>query len=284
MATLEDKILGEKLHCYCSSSESDGEKSDDEKDEAGASSKDSQAALPDPAKWEGTSTNTGPKGVIKDWQRFKQLETERRKEQDRERVALMKKLAITCKSAGDEEKEAAAAQAASEDPELQELLSDAFLQQYQEKRMQEMMNQYQALPTFGEVIVLNNSQEFLDAIDKENKNVTVIIHIYKDDVPACEAMNGCLACLCTEFPKVKFCRINGSDAGMSKPFMVRGVPALLVYKGGQLIGNFIRLSNDLGNDFFADDVGDFLIEHGILPDKTCVPKLIRDAALRAGDE
>ena len=28
--------------------------------------------------WDGSSANTGPKGVIKDWQRYKQLETEKR--------------------------------------------------------------------------------------------------------------------------------------------------------------------------------------------------------------
>ena len=63
MATLEDKILGEKLHNYCSSSE----ESDNE--DSGAESKKpnkaSAAETKEPAevnKWEGTSTNTGPKG------------------------------------------------------------------------------------------------------------------------------------------------------------------------------------------------------------------------------
>lgn len=56
MATLEDKILGEKLHNYCSSSE-------DSDDEKGPS--DSSKPPPEtPSKWEGSSTNTGPKGTI----------------------------------------------------------------------------------------------------------------------------------------------------------------------------------------------------------------------------
>lgn len=72
MATLEDKILGEKLHNYCSSSEeSDGE--DDSNSDSEKTNKrqdaDAAAAPEDVGKWEGTSQNTGPKGVIKDWQR-----------------------------------------------------------------------------------------------------------------------------------------------------------------------------------------------------------------------
>ena len=39
-----------------------------------------------------------------------------------------------------------------------------------------------------------------------------------------------------------------------------GLPALLVYKGGQLIGNFVRVSDQLGDDFFAMDVESFLQE------------------------
>lgn len=41
---------------------------------------------------------TGPKGVIKDYQRFKQLERERREEQKGELAALTKKFAITCRT------------------------------------------------------------------------------------------------------------------------------------------------------------------------------------------
>ena len=36
----------------------------------------------------GQGPQTGPKGVIEDWRRFKQLETEKRQENERERLAL----------------------------------------------------------------------------------------------------------------------------------------------------------------------------------------------------
>lgn len=49
--------------------------------------------------------NSGPKGVINDWRRFKQLETEQREEDCREVEKLIKKLSLTCRSQLDEEKE-----------------------------------------------------------------------------------------------------------------------------------------------------------------------------------
>lgn len=39
-----------------------------------------------------------------------------------------------------------------------------------------------------------------------------------------------------------------------------GVPALLIYKGGELIGNFVRLSDELGEDFYVTDIEGFLHE------------------------
>ena len=80
MATLDDKLLGEKLHYYCSSSEDEGEDSE----EGGAvaagagAGGGSSSGVATSTEWDGSSANTGPKGVIKDWQRFKQLETEKR--------------------------------------------------------------------------------------------------------------------------------------------------------------------------------------------------------------
>jgi hypothetical protein len=69
---LEDKILGEKLHYYCSSSEDEGGNSGDENEEvegqsgnqAAAASAEPQTLSNDACHWSGNSANTGPKGCI----------------------------------------------------------------------------------------------------------------------------------------------------------------------------------------------------------------------------
>lgn len=275
MATLEDKILGEKLHYYCSSSSEDegndsGDSGDEEKppNPCDASSSSSEKTL-EYSKWDGTSSNTGPKGVLGDWQRFKQIEAEKRIEQEKERLELMKKLSLTCKSALDEEKD----KLQETDPDLAELMNDDFLLDYQKQRMQEMLSQAERL-RFGKVFTLQNAQQFLEAIDGEHESVTVVIHIYESNVEGCETMNGCLLTLAIEYPGVKFCTIKGSAAGLSRHFKKEGVPALLVYKKGQVIGNFVRITDNLGVDFYSSDVENFLTEHGMLSDKNCIPPII----------
>ena len=157
--------------------------------------------------------------------------------------------------------------------EMLEGLEDEFLKEYRRKRLEEMRKAFESVPKFGKVISLSKD-DFLDAIDKEQKNVKVIIHLYEEDVEACEAMNGCIACLAKEYPSVKFCKIKASEAKLSKSFSNRGVPALVFYKNGELIGNYIRLSDELGDDFYATDVESFLQEHGVLP--MTEVKVIRD--------
>lgn len=275
MATLEDKILGEKQEYYCSSSEdeeNDSGDSDKDNDKKASCANDEASATYEVNKWDGTSSNTGPKGVINDWQRFKQLETEKREQQEKERIQLMKKLSLTCQSALDEEKE----KLKNTDPDLVELLDDDFLLEYQRQRMNEMLKKVNNLQ-FGYLINLTNGDDFLKSIDDEDKSVTVVIHIYEKNVAGCQAMNGCLVTLASEYPSVKFCKIQGSVAGLSKHFKKQGVPALLIYKNGQVIGNFVHLTDTLGTDFYSSDVENFLLEHGILVDKTCVPKIIRSS-------
>ncbi|XP_050312169.1 phosducin-like protein [Anthonomus grandis grandis] len=280
MATLEDKILGDKLHNYCSSSEgSDNEGSGDEaKGNQGAVEE--AKGLPEASKWEGTSTNTGPKGVIEDWRKFKQLENEKRQENERETIELAKKLTMTVRTALDEERE----RAALEDPELAELLNDDFLLTYQKQRMQELMHQANLKKKFGQIAFLRTGQEFLDSIDKEDKTVTIIVHVYEDHVEPCRILNECLKKLSKIYETVKFGAIIASTAGVSKKFKSDGVPALLVYKSGNLIGNFVRLTDDLGERFEVEDVQNFLVEHGLLEDKSLTPALVKSSAADESDD
>lgn len=268
MATLEDKILGNKLHNYCSSSEDEGDSDYEDSrsgDEEGNPPKVESRAEPPPINnWTGSASNTGPKGVLEDWRRFKQLEAENRAELEKERIKLAKKLTLSVRP----DREAQQAKEIDElEEELGELIDEGFLMKYQQQRMQELMSQLQKVPKFGKVVSLTSQEEFLNAIDKEDPKVTVIIHIFNNSTVACDTMDGCLNVLAADYPTTKFCRIAVDITGLSRNFRVDGVPALLVYKGGQIIGNFVQLATELRNDFFATDVERFLIEYGMLPEK-----------------
>ncbi|XP_014291438.1 phosducin-like protein [Halyomorpha halys] len=269
MTTLDDKILGIKKDYYCSSSESEEEENESESGsdvEKTAEDRIPTEQYKEPAsKWEGSSKNTGPKGVIRDWKLYKQLETEKRLDLDLQKIQLAKKLTLSNSQKPDDE----------EDKDLLELMNDDFLLQFQKQRMEEMLSKPTNQPSFGSVISLQNGNEFLDAIDNENKSVTIIIHIYEERNSGCKAMNKCIVSLSKQYPSVKFCKINVCCAGMSLRFKMDGVPALLVYKEGSVIGNFVRVTDELGDEFYDSDVENFLIEHGILNDPYCVPMIMQ---------
>jgi len=278
--SFDDRILGEKTHYYCSSSEDEDDHaqsgdSDADNDEGGgggggralsfvnSDAQDEGVAPPPTESYAGRSTNTGPKGVVEDWRRFKQLEAEKRDDAERERLALARRLALTCRSAADDEAAAAADAAAQE--QLEELLEheDRFLEEYRQRRLDEMRLSVAQLPRFGSVCALTKSS-FLAAIDQESKSVKIIIHLFEDDVAACTAVSGCFRCLAEDYLTVKFCELRASTADMSKRFSRDGVPAIVVYKAGELIANLVNVSAELGSDFFAGEMETYLAEHGLL--------------------
>ncbi|KAI1904773.1 hypothetical protein AGOR_G00009140 [Albula goreensis] len=289
MTTLDDKLLGEKLQYYYSSSED--EDSDKEEEEGEEKTIRNPDVLEVDYSQDGSAMNTGPKGVINDWRKFKQLETEQRQEQKKEMERLIKKLSMTCRSHLDEERDK------EKQKEMQEKINgkmtlqeynllrqdeddEDFLEQYRKQRIDEMRRQLYSGKRFEQVFELSSGEEFLDAVDKEEKGTLVMIHIYESELAACEAMAGCMLCLAQEYPLVKFCRVRSSVIGTSALFTGNALPALLVYKGGDLIGNFIRITDQLGEDFFAVDLEALLQEYGLLPDKTAViPTSIRNAAI-----
>jgi len=150
---------------------------------------------------------------------------ERREKEENEKLELMKKLSLQCRSHLDEEL-ANKSDSQTSDQEIDDLLSspnDPFLKEYMLRRMEEMMEQIEndskERPVFGKLISLNSGADFLQAIDKEKKFVTIICHIYSNDIQECDAMNGCLQCLAEQYPNVKFCSLEAASAGMSKNFV-----------------------------------------------------------------
>ena len=156
--------------------------------------------------------------MIKDWQRYKQFENEKRERNQREELQLMKKLSITCRSHLEEE----SAKNQSSDSDSEDLKDD-FIKEYMIKRMNEMHQQMNSAakdrPDFGQLIHLDCGSQLLEAIDTENKCVTIVCHIYTNDVPLCRHINQCLSSLAQKYIKLKFCAIEASTAGMSRHFV-----------------------------------------------------------------
>ena len=151
--------------------------------------------------------------------------------------------------------------------------------------MQEMVENSSSASTkrFGKIIDLNTGEDFLSAIDKEDKSVPVIIYIYEAEVSGCEAVYQCLKLIAEEHLHVKFCRVRASNVPLSKQFKDSGVPAIQGWRGGELLGSLVRITDQLGEDFYMSDLEGYLVESGLLADKNLVPSVIRGPANHAGN-
>ena len=144
---------------------------------------------------------------------------------------------------------------------------EGCLKKYRKRCMQEMHDKLSFGPRFEGVHELDSGEAFLEVIEKEHYSTVVVVHIYKVGVKGCEELNNCLDCLALEYPSVKFCRIDAVSSGAAERFSDEVLPTLLVYKAGDLLGNFLACTQHLTGEFFATDVEAFLNSYGLLPEK-----------------
>uniref|UniRef100_A0A8C5Q9H5 Phosducin n=1 Tax=Leptobrachium leishanense TaxID=445787 RepID=A0A8C5Q9H5_9ANUR len=220
--------------------------------------------------FEGSATNTGPKGVIHDWRKFK-LESEDQEAVPPNKREILRQMSSPYKAPSKEEKDSREKFTRKMSMQEYEMINDKedenCLQKYRKQCMQDMHQRLSFGPKYGNLYELRSGDEFLEAIEKERKSTTVIVHIFSDNIKGCEALNNCLTCLALEYPTVKFCKIKANDTGAGERFSESVLPTILVYKGGELISNFINVNEYLNEEFFAGDVESFLNEYGLLPKK-----------------
>uniref|UniRef100_A0A6G1SEW8 Phosducin-like protein n=1 Tax=Aceria tosichella TaxID=561515 RepID=A0A6G1SEW8_9ACAR len=250
MSTIEDKILdGPRVH-YCDADDDDirtGEDAgldlDDPDVVATRNDVSSLFVRPDQEsslrngsashrmRSQGYSMNTGPKGVIADHRKH----------------SLSKSSSKVDDSDLDEE--------------FKELLNDdSIIKSMAERRIAQLIN----LPSFGSVFRLATGSELLDAIDKENPNVLIVVHIYARFSRPCAKVDKCLDILANEFKQIKFVTLDASAAGLSDNFKENGVPALLAYRGGNLVKSLVQLEDLLDKDFEAAQLRELLIDNEII--------------------
>lgn len=207
------------------------------------------------------ANHTGPKGVINDWRRFK-LDSVDQTVPQRKRELLRQ-----MSSPRDDDKERLNRKMSIQEYELLQDEDERSLKRYRKQCMQEMHERLSFGPTFEVVHELESGEDFLEVIEKEHRLTLVVVHIYQHGVKGCEELNSCMDCLASEYPSVKFCRINAVDSGAAERFSPEVLPTLLVYKAGELLGNFLAVTQYFKEEFFATDVEVFLNEYGLLPEK-----------------
>ncbi|XP_005375147.1 PREDICTED: phosducin [Chinchilla lanigera] len=215
--------------------------------------------------FEGQATHTGPKGVINDWRKFK-LESEDGESVPPSKKEILRKMSSQSR---DDKDSRVHRKISIQEYELinQDKEDENCLRKYRRQCMQDMHQKLSFGPRYGFLYELETGEQFLETIEKEQKITTIVVHIYEDGIKGCDALNSSLTCLAAEYPMVKFCKIKASNTGAGDRFSLKVLPTLLVYKGGELISNFISVAEQFAEEFFAGDVESFLNEYGLLPER-----------------
>lgn len=259
MADLESRLMGEKTVSYVSDSD------DDEAEDNFLEEQVSKGQINDLSNTS-TGPQTGPKGVLEDYKQYKNFCRVEEKEAIKEQIALHKKMAFTA----DPNKHPEPTTKEDDEEEDFDFEEDEFLKEYHEKRLAQLRKVMeekitQKMPQFGVLFDLKSSDDLLNVIEKEDKETIVIVHLYDPNLQACVLMNNCLQCLAQQYKFVKFCKVLSSNAGLSLQFKLNALPALQVYKNGSLIGNYIKMQEQLDQIFYTADVENFLIEADVFP-------------------
>jgi len=116
------------------------------------------------------------------------------------------------------------------------------------------------MPSFGFIRQITR-EEFLPAIEKENENVFVIVHLFKNHISECVLMNKCLQQLAIANTRVKFLKIISTEAILNYDDVA--LPTLCVYKKGKQIATIVGISQELSENFDENDVVDLLKKYNV---------------------
>ncbi|CAG8587426.1 4803_t:CDS:2 [Paraglomus brasilianum] len=246
----------------------DDEKEPERSDESGNSdtedstSNQAETAITVPSQHGGRQT--GPKGVLADHAHYMKMERERKAaEISAHNKRMLSKAPTTTTYREDQAKKEADEKLLQELENMSSDDEEEVLRRYREQRLSEIQKaalRKRTGPLFGSLREISASQ-YVKSIDNEGADVSVIVHLYENEIPECRVLNECLVHLARKYISVKFLRVQAREV----EFDLVGLPALLAYKNGLLIANLVKVTDEIGErEFDANVVEEILIRHHAL--------------------
>ncbi|KAI5476637.1 hypothetical protein MNV49_007415 [Pseudohyphozyma bogoriensis] len=169
----------------------------------------------------GNTNNTGPKGVLADYQG--------------NQSTLAQGMRFVSLSDAVEPQE-------EEEDDVDEV------EAWRAKRRLELMGSGErrsSRKTFGHLREIGMDQ-FLSAVEEEDPEVAVVLHLYEPGIEACHVLNSHLSAIARSYPHTKFIRAQATDLEFSEDTEEDTLPTVLVYRGGELETTLVRLDRDWG--------------------------------------
>ncbi|XP_074085499.1 phosducin-like protein 2 isoform X2 [Macrotis lagotis] len=108
---------------------------------------------------------------------------------------------------------------------------------YRQKRLQEWKAR-QKIKKFGELREISGNQ-YVKEVTNAEKDVWVVIHLYRSSIQMCLVLNQHLSILARKFPETKFLKAIVNTC--IQHYHDRCLPTIFVYKNGQIEGKFIGI-------------------------------------------
>jgi len=221
------------------------------------------------------SSNTGPKGVLADYEEAKlHMATERMRHEMRgERLlqnmacgdkSMYVQDAIPIEEQLKMEKARKKARDSDDSDSDSDLTDDSDDEAFRKYKLDQIRMVQNSLPSFGVYQRLDTTEEFAKVINNTHELCYVVAHLYQNHVAMCARLHLCLESLAKQFPQIRFVRIKSSDA--MKGYKDVGLPAIMLYRGGKMLESYVRVHEDkhIGKNVTDLTVTRWLSKEGVL--------------------
>ncbi|KAM6150515.1 phosducin-like protein 2 [Erethizon dorsatum] len=134
------------------------------------------------------------------------------------------------------------------------------IETYREKRLQEW-KVLKKKQKFGELREISGNQ-YVNEVTNAEKDVWVIIHLYRSSIPMCLLVNQHLSLLARKFPATKF--VKAIVDSCIQHYHDNCLPTIFVYKNGQIEDKFIGIIECGGTNLKLEELEWKLAEVGAI--------------------
>lgn len=207
--------------------------------------------------------NTGVKGVIADYkeaQREEQLQKAEETLDNMQRLHRATQPAYSIRpreTASNEMKQQNNNYSDNDDSD-----DDEFLKQFRMQRIAQLQNNQSNSkpPTFG-TLSSKSPEEYVELVDDIDPRVFVIVHLFEPSINTSRMLHSALDKVSQTMEYATFIEVNALDANPNLDLIC--LPAILIYKGGELVSNMIKFTDGLPKAFTVSDVQEALEAVGV---------------------
>lgn len=239
-----------------------------------------------------SGNNTGVKGVLADYHEARQHELLAKEEERLDNLKALYKAThpavrqSECISSNNNAKKTDH-DSSRGDSDVDVDDDDDFLQQFRNQRIAELKQQQQqisakAASSLSSTLHQSASlttvtpEEYVKLVDSINPNIYLIVHLYDPNIQQCNMLHSTLDKLATSSYSYsstaaasvaagggpQFIEVNALEANPNLDTII--LPAIQIYRGGELLHNLVRFTDELPRNFGMEDVREILRTLGVL--------------------